>query len=95
MDTLEQDRHRRLRQFDEHFHRYRKYWKEFSDRKDFPFDPFMYEMFFAVAVNAQEPPKDNKKDVKVEATTSPNGESNVKKEYKTNNTHCNKDDNTK
>ncbi len=46
VDTLEQDRHRRLRQFAEHFHRYRKYWKEFSDRKDFPFDPFMYEMFF-------------------------------------------------
>jgi|GEM_PF-784307 len=46
VDTLSYDRERKLKQVDERFHRLRKYWKEFSHRKDFPFDPFMYEMFF-------------------------------------------------
>jgi hypothetical protein len=46
IDTLSYDRERRLKQVDERFHRLRRYWKEFSNPKDFPFDPFMYEMFF-------------------------------------------------
>lgn len=46
VDTLSYDRERNLKQVDERFHRLRRYWKEFSNRKDFPFDPFMYEMFF-------------------------------------------------
>lgn len=46
VDTLVNDRERNFRQVDDRFHRLRKYWKEFSNRKDFPFDPFLYEMFF-------------------------------------------------
>ena len=46
VDTLLYDRERKLKQVDERFHRLRRYWKDFSNRKDFPFDPFMYEMFF-------------------------------------------------
>ncbi|MHA8072737.1 hypothetical protein V7S77_12520 [Aquirufa ecclesiirivi] len=46
VDSLSYDRERKLKQVDERFHRLRKYWKEFSIRKDYPFDPFMYEMFF-------------------------------------------------
>lgn len=55
--SLAYDRERKLKQVDERFHRLRKYWKEFSNRKDYPFDPFMYEMFFEeYAFNR---PKDN------------------------------------
>lgn len=47
VETLSYDRERKLKQVDERFHRLRRYWKDFSNRKDFPsFDPFMYEMFF-------------------------------------------------
>jgi hypothetical protein len=57
VDSLAYDRERKLKQVDERFYRLRKYWKEFSNRKDFPFDPFMYEMFFEeYAFNR---PKDN------------------------------------
>ncbi len=45
VDSLSNDRQRRLQQFDERFHHLRKYWKEYSSRKDFPFDPFLYELF--------------------------------------------------
>lgn len=46
VDTLSNDRDRRLRLFDERFHDLRKYWKEFSVRKDYPYDPFMLELFW-------------------------------------------------
>lgn len=46
VDTLSYDRERKLKQVDERFHRLRRYWEDFSNRKDFPFDPFMYKMFF-------------------------------------------------
>ena len=46
VDTLTFDRQRNLKQVDERFQRLRRYWKDFSNRKYFPFDPFMYEMFF-------------------------------------------------
>jgi len=46
VDTISYDRKRKLIQVDERFHRLRRYWKDFSNRKDFPFDPFIYEMFF-------------------------------------------------
>lgn len=46
VETLSYERERRLKQVDERFHRLRRSWKDFSNRKDFPFDPFMYEMFF-------------------------------------------------
>lgn len=46
VDTIASDRERNFRQVDDRFHRLRKYWREFSNRKDFPFDPYLYEMFF-------------------------------------------------
>lgn len=46
VDTLSHDRERKTKQADERFHRLRRYWKDLSFRKDFPFDPFMYEIFF-------------------------------------------------
>lgn len=46
VDTLSNDQARRLRLLDERFHNWRKYWKEFSMRKDFPYDPFMFELFW-------------------------------------------------
>ncbi|MFL1895199.1 hypothetical protein ACJRPK_05820 [Aquimarina sp. 2-A2] len=46
VDTLRYDRKRRFKQTDENFNRLRRYWKDFNYRKDYPFDPFMYEMFF-------------------------------------------------
>lgn len=46
VETLAYDRVRKLKQVDERFHRLRRYWKESSNRKDYPFDPFIYEMFF-------------------------------------------------
>ena len=46
VDTLSNDQDRRLRLLDERFHNFRKYWKEFSMRKDFPYDPFMFELFW-------------------------------------------------
>lgn len=46
VDTLVYDRERKHEQVDERFDRLRKYWKDFSNRKDFPLDPFMYEMLF-------------------------------------------------
>ena len=46
VDTLFYDRERKLKQVDERFHILRKYWEDFSKQKDFPFNPFMYEMFF-------------------------------------------------
>jgi len=46
VDTIAYDRERNFRRDDERFHRMRKYWKEFSNRKDFPYDPFFFEMFW-------------------------------------------------
>jgi hypothetical protein len=46
IDTLVSHRERNFRQIDERFHRLRSYWKDFSSRKDFPFDRYLYEMFF-------------------------------------------------
>ncbi len=46
VDTLSNDRDRRLSELNERFHNWRKYWKEFSMRKDFPYDPFMFELFW-------------------------------------------------
>lgn len=46
VDTLSNDRNRRLSELDERFHNWRMYWKEFSMRKDFPYDPFMFELFW-------------------------------------------------
>jgi len=46
VETLSNDRDRRLRLLDKRFHIWRKYWKEFSMRKDFPYDPFMFEFFW-------------------------------------------------
>lgn len=45
VDTLSNDRQRRLQKFDERSHYLRKYWKEYSIRKESPFDPFLYELF--------------------------------------------------
>jgi hypothetical protein len=57
VDSLSYDRERKLKQVNERFLRLRKYWKEFSIRNDYPFDQFMYEMFFEeYAFNR---PKDN------------------------------------
>ncbi len=46
VDTLSNGQDRRLRLLDERFHNWRKYWKEFSMRKDFPYDHFMFELFW-------------------------------------------------
>ncbi len=46
VDTLWQDRERRFKQADQNFNQLRKYWKDLTYRKDFPFDLFTYEMFF-------------------------------------------------
>jgi hypothetical protein len=46
VDTLSNDQDRKLRLLDERFHNWRKYWKELSMRKDFPYDPFMFELFW-------------------------------------------------
>ena len=46
VDTLASDRQRNVRQIDERFQRLGRYWKDFSSRKDFPFDPYLYELFF-------------------------------------------------
>jgi len=46
VDTLAYDREREFKQVDERFHRLRKYWKDVSNRKEYPLDPLMYEMFF-------------------------------------------------
>jgi len=45
VDTLANDQERKYRQNDERFHLFRKLSKEFN-RKEFPFDPYFYEMFF-------------------------------------------------
>jgi hypothetical protein len=45
VDTLSNDRDRKYRQNDERFYRFRKLSREFN-RKEFPFDPYFYEMFF-------------------------------------------------
>lgn len=58
VDSLSHDRERKLKQVDERFHRLRKYWQEFSIRKDYPFDLFISEMLFEeYALNKS---KDNK-----------------------------------
>jgi len=46
VETLSSDRDRQLRLLDDHFHHLRKYWKEFSMRERYPFDPFLYELFW-------------------------------------------------
>jgi hypothetical protein len=46
VDTIANDRERNLKRVDNKFHKLRDYWKVFSSRKDFPFDPYLYEMFF-------------------------------------------------
>jgi hypothetical protein len=46
VDTLVNDRERNYRQVDDNFHRLRKYYGEYSNRKDFPFDPIFYDLFF-------------------------------------------------
>lgn len=57
VDTLAYDSGRKLKQVNERFHRLSRYWKEFSNRKDYLFDPFMYEIIFEeYAFNI---PKDN------------------------------------
>lgn len=45
VDTLSNDRDRQRRLLDEHFHHWRKYWREISMREKFPFDTFFYEFF--------------------------------------------------
>lgn len=39
-------RERNIREVDDDLYRLRRYWKEYSNRKDFPFAPFPYELFF-------------------------------------------------
>ncbi len=46
VDTLSNDQDRRSRELNERFHNWREYWKEFSMRKDFPYHPFMFELFW-------------------------------------------------
>ena len=54
VDSVIYDRERNFRQLDERFHRMRRYWKEFSNRKDFPHDPFFYELFWEDNLNRQQ-----------------------------------------
>jgi hypothetical protein len=46
VDTLSNDRDRRLRLLGEKLHNWGKYWEEFTIRKGFPYDPFMFEFFW-------------------------------------------------
>jgi hypothetical protein len=46
VDSIMYDRERHFKQLDEKFHRMRRYWKEIPNRKDFPYDPFFFEMFW-------------------------------------------------
>lgn len=46
VDSLIQNQELQFRLNDDRYHRWRKMWKEFSNRKDYPFDPFFYEMIY-------------------------------------------------
>jgi hypothetical protein len=54
VDSIIYDRERNFRQLDERFHRMRRYWKEFSNRKEFPYDPFFFELFWEDNLNRQQ-----------------------------------------
>jgi len=54
VDSIIYDRERNFRQLDERFHRMRRYWKEFSNRKEFPYDPFFFEFFLEDNFNKQQ-----------------------------------------
>lgn len=46
VDSLINDRERNRRLLDDKFHDLRKYWKEFYRQKDFPYDPFFFDIFW-------------------------------------------------
>lgn len=46
VDSLVNDNERKRRLLDDKFHYLRTYWKEFYRQKDFPYDPFFFELFW-------------------------------------------------
>jgi hypothetical protein len=59
VDSLVNDYERKRRLLDDKFHDLRKYWKEFYRQKDFPYDPFFFEIFWDKHLRSFDEPKVN------------------------------------